>query len=152
MQEKRFKINFLFPLVTGILSVIWIVKGIFEYGLWDSSSQSPGDGLFPMIIAIVLLICSVINLINSFKAEPISLDKRAVLLAACLAAIYFLVKYTGFLPTLFVFYILWLKLYAKCSWKTVMIAFVIMFAIVYGAFGLWLKVRFPAGILFEKIF
>ena len=89
---------------------------------------------------------------KTFRKSKTGRKAGAILLAACLAAIYFLVKYTGFLPTLFVFYILWLKLYAKCSWKTVMIAFVIMFAIVYGAFGLWLKVRFPAGILFEKIF
>ncbi len=148
---KKIKLNFLFPLATIVLSCIWIYKGVFEYGLWNEKNTSPKDGLFPALIAAVLLVVSVILFINSFKEEAVVFDKRAFLLIACLAVMYFISKYLGFLPTLLVFYVLWLKLYAKCNWKTTILATVVMSVIVYGAFSVWLKIRFPVGTLFKML-
>ena len=148
---NKIKLNFLFPLFTIVLSCVWIYKGIFEYGLWDPKSTSPKDGLFPALIAAVLLLVSIVLFFNSFKEEAVTFDKRAFLLVVCIAAMYFISKYLGFLPTLLVFYVLWLKLYAKCDWKTTILATVIMSAIVYGAFAVWLKIRFPVGTLFKML-
>ena len=148
---KKWKLNFLFPLVTAILSAVWIYKGVFEYGLWDAKSASPKDGLFPAVVAAVLLVVSILLVISSFKEEAVTFDRRALLLIGCLALIYFGTTYLGFLPCLFIFYVLWLKLYAKLSWKTTAISTAIMFAIVYGAFSMWLKIRFPVGLLFQAL-
>lgn len=150
-MKKKLKLNFLFPLATAILSIVWIYKGVFEYGLWDAKSSSPKDGLFPSVVAAVLLVVSILLIIGSRKEEAVTFDRRALLLIACLALIYFLTPYLGFLPTLFIFYVLWLKLYAKLNWKTTILSTVVMFAIVYGAFSLWLKVRFPVGSLFQAL-
>lgn len=148
---KKLKLNFLFPLATAILSIIWIYKGVFEYGLWDPKSSSPKDGLFPALVAAALLIVSILLIIGSRKEEAVTFDRRALLLIVCLALIYFLTPYLGFLPTLFIFYVLWLKLYAKLDWKTTILSTAILFSIVYGAFSLWLKVRFPVGALFQTL-
>ena len=48
------------------MAAVWIYKGLFEYGLWDAQAKTPADGLFPVIIAIVLLIASISNIVTSF--------------------------------------------------------------------------------------
>ena len=57
----------------------------------------------------------------------------------------------GFLPTLLLFYIFWLRMMEKMSVRTIIIATVVMTAIVYGTFSMWLKVPFPEGLLLEMI-
>lgn len=148
---KKVKLNFLFPLATLILSCVWIYKGVFEYGLWDETTSSPKDGLFPSVIAAVLLVVSVLLVISSFKEEAVTFDKRALVLICSLALIYFFTEYLGFLPCLLIFYVLWMKLFAKVEWKTTIICTVAMFVVIYGAFTMWLQVRFPAGLLFKAL-
>ena len=150
MREKL-KLNFLFPLVTAVISIIWIAKGITEYGLWDSTAGAPMDGFFPVVIATVLLIASIFNFISSFKEEAVTVDRRACILFAAIVLVYFFTKYIGFLQVLFIFYVLWLKLYAKVDWKTTIIATAAMFVIIYFGFGVGLKIRFPEGILMKML-
>lgn len=150
-MKEKLKLNFLFPVVTTLIAIVWIWKGIFEYGLWDAQAKTPADGLFPVIIAIVLLIASISNIIKSFKEEEVTFDKKALILIAALAVIYISVKYIGFLPALFIFYVLWLKLFSKESWKNTIIATAVMFVIVYFGFTVWLKISFPTGLLFQMI-
>ncbi len=150
-MKGKVKLNFIFPVVTAILSVVWMYKGLFEYGMWDASSTSPKDGLFPFIIAAVLLIASIFNIISSFKEEAVTFEKNALYLMAALAVVYIAAEYIGLLPALLIFYVLWLKLYAKVDWKTTIIATVVMFAIVYFGFAVGLKIRFPKGLLFKTL-
>lgn len=119
--------------------------------MWDASSTSPKDGLFPFIIAAVLLIASIFNIISSFKEEAVTFEKNALYLMAALAVVYIAAEYIGLLPALLIFYVLWLKLYAKVDWKTTIIATVVMFAIVYFGFAVGLKIRFPKGLLFKTL-
>lgn len=150
-MKEKVKLNFLFPLVTAILSLVWMYKGFFEYGMWDPSTTSPKDGLFPFIIAAVLLVASIINIISSFKEKAVTFEKNALYLMAALAAVYIATEYIGLLPALLIFYVLWLKLYAKVDWKTTIIATIIMFVIVYFGFAVGLKIRFPKGQLFKLL-
>ncbi len=150
-MKGKIKLNFIFPVVTAILSVVWMYKGLFEYGMWDAASTSPKDGLFPFIIAAVLLIASIFNIISSFKEKPVTFEKNALYLVAALALVYFFTEYIGLLPALFIFYVLWLKLYARVDWKTTIIATVALFAVVYFGFAVGLQIRFPQGLLFEML-
>lgn len=150
-MKGKVRLNFIFPVVTAILSVVWMYKGVFEYGMWDPSSTSPKDGLFPFIIAAVLLVASIFNIISSFKEEAVTFEKNALYLVAAMAAIYIATEYIGLLPALFIFYVLWLKLYAKVDWKTTIIATAAMFVLVYFGFAVGLKIRFPKGLLFKML-
>lgn len=150
-MKAKLKLNFLFPLATAFIAVVWMYKGFFEYGMWDPSTTSPKDGLFPFIIAAVLLLASIINLVNSFKEKPVTFEKNALYLVAALAAVYIATEYIGLLPALLIFYVLWLRFYARVDWKTIIIATVALFAIVYFGFGVGLKIRFPKGMLFKML-
>ena len=149
-MKGKVKLNVLFPIATAVVALVWIYKGVTEYGLWEASS-SPADGLFPCVIAAVLLLASVVNIINSFKEDGIAFDKRAMCLIAALALVYICTTYIGLLPALFIFYIGWLKLYAKVDWKNTIIATLVMFVIIYGGFQVGLKIRFPVGSLFKMM-
>ncbi len=148
-MKAKLKLNVIFPIVTALGAVVWIYKGVTEYGMWDEASQSPADGLFPTIIAVVLLIASIVNIVNSFKEEPVTFSWKALILTAALAAVYIATEYIGLVPALFIFYVAWLKLYAKVDWKTTIIATLAMFVIVYLGFQKGLKIRFPVGSLFQ---
>ena len=148
-MKEKLKLNFLFPAATAVMAAVWIYKGLFEYGLWDAQAKTPADGLFPVIIAIVLLIASISNIVTSFKEKPVTFEKNALILTVTLAVIYIAVKYIGFLPALFIFYVLWLKLFSKVDWKTTIIATVVMCIIVYFGFSVWLKIRFEPGMLIQ---
>ena len=55
------------------------------------------------------------------------------------------------LPSCMVVSFLWLKLFEKYSWKTSIIATVLLFVFIYGIFKLWLNVPFPTGLLGELL-
>lgn len=148
-MKAKMKINFLFPVATAVMAIVWMYKGFFEYGLWDETAGCPADGLFPVIIGGMLLIASIINVAGSLKEEAVIFEKKALVLLASLVLIYISVNYIGFLPALFLFYVLWLLFFAKVGWKNTVIAATVMFVIVYFAFTVWLKISFPAGMLFE---
>lgn len=150
-MKSKMKVNVLFPIATAVMAIVWMYKGLFEYGLWDKAAKCPADGLFPVIIGGMLLIASIINFVNSFKEEGIAFDKKVAVLMAALVAIYVATPYIGFLPTVFIYYILWLLFFGKVGLKNTVIASVVMFAIVYGAFSFWLKIPFPAGMIFEAL-
>lgn len=150
-MKTNMKLNFLFPAATAIMAIVWMYKGLFEYGLWDKSAGCPADGLFPVIIGAVLLLASVINIAGSFKEDAVIFDKKALILIAALVLIYVLTDYIGFLPALFIFYVLWLLFFARVGWKNTVIATVVMSAIVYFAFSVWLKIPFPTGMLFDML-
>lgn len=150
-MKRKIRVNILFPAVSALLSAVWIYKGILEYGLWDEVSKSPKDGFFPSLIALVLLIISILNMISSLKEKPVTFEKNALYLTGALALIYIATNYIGFLPALLFFYVLWLKLYAKTNWKTTALATFIMVVIVYFGFVVGLQIRFPKGLLFNKL-
>lgn len=150
-MKANVKLNFLFPIATAIMAVVWMYKGLYEYGLWDKAAECPADGLFPVIIGVVLLAASIANIVSSFKEEAVTFEKKSLILLAALVLIYILTTYIGFLPTLFIFYVLWLLFFAKVGIKNTVIATVVMFAIVYFAFSVWLKIPFPTGTLFQMM-
>lgn len=144
-MKGKLKLNFLFPLIMIVASAVWIYKGITEYGLWDSAAGAPKTVFSQLSLQLFLLIASIFNFISSFKEEAVTVDWKACILLGAIVLVYFFTKYIGFLPALFVFYVLWLKLYAKVNWKTTIIATAAMFVIIYFGFGLGLKIRFPKG-------
>ena len=57
----------------------------------------------------------------------------------------------GLIPSAGLYVIVWLRWYEKFTWKTTLIAFAVIMAIVVGCFVLWLQVPFPRGIVFNAI-
>ena len=150
MSTKKFNSKSVFALACIAIAVVWMYLGITKYGLWDPK-EGPLSGFFPTIIGGVLLISSALYFIRSFSMEGAKYEKGAIQLAIGMLVIFGVSYLIGFLPTLLLFYIFWLRMMEKMSVRTIIIATVVMTAIVYGTFSMWLKVPFPEGLLLEMI-
>ena len=150
MRTKKFNSKSVVALACIAIAVVWMYLGITKYGLWDPK-EGPLSGFFPTIIGGVLLISSALYFIRSFSMEGAKYEKGAIQLAIGMLVIFGASYLIGFLPTLLLFYIFWLRVMEKMPVRTIIIATVVMTAIVYGTFSMWLKVPFPEGLLFEMI-
>lgn len=150
MSSKKFNSKSVFALACIAVSLVWMYLGITKYGLWDAK-EGPMSGFFPTIIGGVLLAASVLYLARSFSMEGAKYEKSAFQLMLAMLVIFAASYLIGFLPTLLLFYVFWLRVMEKMPVRTIVIATVVMTVIVYGTFSLWLKVPFPEGLLFEMI-
>ena len=56
MEKKRFNLRTVIPLATIVVSLVFIIVGLKDYGFWKGQ---PTPGFFPIIIAVVLLAASI---------------------------------------------------------------------------------------------
>jgi hypothetical protein len=146
---RRIDTRQMLPAIFIIVSCVWIYTGMTQFGFWNPLKGGT-PAFIPIIIATVLLIASSVMLLKSFKKEekPVYTPLCFVLLLLCLAIIG-LTKLLGFLPSLLLFVLLWLKLVEKAPWKGTLVVSACLAAIGYGLFQVWLRVPFPKGLLLE---
>ncbi|MGN1164541.1 MAG: tripartite tricarboxylate transporter TctB family protein, partial [Candidatus Ornithospirochaeta sp.] len=137
-------------LVTTVIGIVWVFLGVSKYGLWNDA-EGPMSGFFPTIVGSALIFFSIIGFLQSLTQGKVKFEKSALLIVGSVAMILILNYLIGLLPALLIFYVLYLKLIEKYSWKTTIIATVFFGGIVYGAFKVWLGVPFPKGLLFSLI-
>ena len=148
---KKFGTKQVMPLLIIAICAIFIQNGMSKFGFWDSS-KGPTAAFVPVIVCTMMIALCVMDFIKSFKdTKPVKYYKDEFIMIAAgfivLAGVYVI----GMLPALAVFVVVWLKLMEKAPWKHIIIILAIVMAIVIGVFVLWLKVRFPEGILFEML-
>lgn len=147
---KKINSKFLISLSTIIIAVVWIYLGVTKYGLWDAK-DGPKSGLFPVMVACILLISGLVSMWQNRKAAPTEYGKPALYVIGGMLAVLIGGYIIGFLPMLLVFYVAWLRFIEKFPWKTIAIATVFMTVLVYGTFVLWLGVPFPKGLIYDLI-
>lgn len=149
---KRIGTKQIVPLCLAALCGVFIYTGLAKYGFWDSVKKSPTPAFVPTIIcSVMLVICLadvVFGLSKDGKARYYRDEFLIILAAAGIIACTFVI---GMLPSLALFVVLWLRLVEKSNWKTIAIILVLVMAIVVGVFIVWLKVRFPQGMLLEAL-
>ena len=135
---------------------------IFLIGSWQQGlirENVPGPGFFPLIIAIVLISLSLMIFIptlgyrknrreiqeENFFPEQGSRKKISLALIA-LFSYGFLLKYTGFLLTTFLFIFFIPNLIERQRWRTLFILALLTTILSYLMFAA-LEVRLPMGIL-----
>lgn len=132
------------PALTGIVAVVFLVKGLGEYGFWNEY-KGPKSGFFPTIIATMQLAMSVLAFIQGNKDKRPSLPSKNWLAAIGMLSMVLGSYIIGMEPAILVFLLVWLRAYEKCSWKIVILTSAVMMTIVIGAFDLWLGIDFPKG-------
>lgn len=154
MSEKaksaRFGVNQIIPVAAAGIAVLFIVLGLKSYGFW-SPVKGPLPGFFPVIIAFGMLGASVLAFIFSFREEAPVWPKENWLAPLSVGAIIGATFLIGLVPSVGLYVILWLKVYEKCTWKTTLITFAVIMAIVVGCFVIWLGVPFPKGLIYAAL-
>lgn len=138
------------PIFGALFSLIFMIVGFLKLGFW-SDIDGPMPGFFPAIMAVVMFIASILALLQSFREDKdVNYNKGELLVIGAGISIFVSSFIIGLLPTIFIYTVLWLKLFEKENWKNVFIVLIVIAIIAIGVFNLWLGVQFPVG-LFEYI-
>ncbi|AEV29795.1 Tripartite tricarboxylate transporter TctB family [Sphaerochaeta pleomorpha str. Grapes] len=153
MERKKFKVpaNRIIPVFTALVAIVFMYYGLTKYGFWDAM-KGPRPGFVPTLISVLLLALSLISFISSFKEEAPVFPMDGWLCALGMVSIIVSTFIIGLVPSVALYMVLWLRVFEKSSWKTTLIALVVIMAIVIGVFSLWLGIDFPKGIILDAIF
>lgn len=147
---KKFTMRQLLPIITALFGSVFAIVGFLQLGFWNKT-DGPTPGFFPSIMAIVMILTSILAFFQSIKDQKKTEYKKEEILVIMAGAGIFAVTFLiGLIPTIFLYVILWLKLFEKESWKSTFIVLGVVAAISIGVFYVWLGVQFPMG-LFEYI-
>lgn len=147
----RFGVNQVIPLAAALMALAFIGLGLGKYGFW-SPTKGPLPGFFPVVVATGMLVAAVFAFVFSLKEEAASWPRENWMVVWSALLVIGGTYLVGMVPSLAIYLLLWLRAYEKCSWKTTLVTFAVIMAIVVGCFVLWLGVQFPMGIVFDAIF
>ena len=151
MEKKRFNLWTVIPLATIVVSLVFIIVGLKDYGFWKGQ---PTPGFFPIIIAVVLLAASIacfLQIARDKDSESVRYNRNELMVMLGAAGIILCTFIIGLVPSCLIYIFLWLKFVEHASWKVIVIIELIMAAIILGVFTFWLQIRFPMGLLLDMI-
>lgn len=151
LEKKRFNLRTVIPLATIVVSLVFIIVGLKDYGFWKGQ---PTPGFFPIIIAVVLLASSIacfLQIARDKDSETVQYNRNELMVMLGAAGIILCTFIIGLVPSCLIYIFLWLKFVEHASWKVIVIIELIMAAIILGVFTFWLQIRFPMGLLLDMI-
>ena len=146
-KKKGPNLRLVIPVLTIIISLVFIIVGITQYGFW---TNQPTPGFFPIIIAVCLLASSIgafIQVAKEKDSAPVKYNRNELLVMLGALGIILCTFVLGLPVSCLIYVLLWLKLMEHAPWKVVIIIEIIIAAIIFGVFTAWLQIRFPMGIL-----
>ncbi len=151
MEKKRFNLRTVIPLATIVVSLVFIIVGLKDYGFWKGQ---PTPGFFPIIIAVVLLVSSIacfLQIARDKDSGTVRYNRNELMVMLGAAGIILCTFVIGLVPSCLIYIFLWLKFVERASWKVILVIELIMAAIILGVFTFWLQIRFPMGLLLDMI-
>ena len=146
-NKKGLNLRVIIPLATIIVSLVFIIVGLKDYGFWNAQ---PTPGFFPIIIAVVLLASSIacfFQVARDKDSADVKYNRNELMVMLGAAGIILCTFLFGLVPSCLIYILLWLKLVEHAPWKVVITIEIIMAAIILGVFTAWLQIRFPMGLL-----
>ena len=145
MEKARFNSRALIPIATAIISLIFIGVGLKDFGFWDNQ---PTAAFFPIIIAVVLLLTSILCLVQELRGKEAApkYTKNELMVILGGGGIIIGCYVIGLILSCLLYLLLWLKVIEKASWKAIIIIEVFMAALILGVFVFWMQVQFPMGL------
>lgn len=143
--------TFIVEILGIIFGLFYVFMGVTKYGIWEGKTIL--GGFLPTVCGGFLAILCILMIISKIKRgeKGVAFDKVALLPVIAMIVILLVNTLVGLLPACIVVSLLWLRFVEKYSWKTSIIASVILFAFMYAIFSMWLNVPFPKGLLGELL-
>lgn len=138
--------------IIGIITgVLYVIMGVSKYGIW--SRITINGGFMPAVCGALVTVMSILMIISKKKkgVKSEKFEAKALLPVGAMILILLCNLLFGMLPACMIVAFLWLKFVEKYSWKTSLIATVILYIFIYAIFKLWLNVPFPTGLLGELL-
>lgn len=111
---------------------------------------SPGPGMWPLTVATVVAITAGILFFTDLASDYEPWDGRALVIAAGIAALAIFVvlfQIIGFTVSAFLFLLVWLRFFARESWRLSLVLAVAGSLGMYLIFAEFFAVPFPDGVL-----
>lgn len=146
MEKSKFNSRALIPIATAIIAAVFIGVGLTDFGFWD---DQPTAAFFPIIIAVVLLLTSILCLVQELRGKEAApkYTKNELMVILGGGGIIIGCYVIGLILSCLLYLLLWLKVIEKASWKVVIIIEAFMAALILGVFVFWMQVQFPMGLL-----
>ena len=140
--------------MTGyILLIIGLVTAFSSTQLAMGSWKRPGPGFLPFGLACILIVLSLALIASQWKKGsgeasfwPERTWLRPLLGIVAFALYAFLIDLIGFIPTTFIFLVLWMWIIEGISWGKIATVSAGVTLILYLIFGYFLEVPLPGGI------
>lgn len=117
------------------------------------SLKRPGPGFLPFILACILIVLSLALIASQWKKGsgktpfwPGRTWLRPLLGTVAFALYAFLIALIGFLPTTFIFLVLWMWLIESIAWRQIAAVSIGVTVVLYLIFGYFLEVPLPGGV------
>ncbi|MCF7946046.1 MAG: tripartite tricarboxylate transporter TctB family protein [Spirochaetia bacterium] len=146
---KRLNSRVIFPIITGIVGVLWIIIGLTNHDWWVEGR--PQSGFFPSIVGGLLLFISFLAVINELKEEKTVFLLSHIYPVLAAVGMVVLAQLVGFFPALILYVFGWLKWFEKYRLVFSTLTALITGAAMYGIFYMWLRVPFPEGLILKLI-
>lgn len=135
-------------LLGGIIPfIVGIAACIGAYQLEIGSLNKPGPGLWPFILSVLLLGCSIILFIKDVRPEKyekfVDQSKLVVYSIFSIAIFIFIFKTLGLVAAVIPLLIFQLHVIGNETWKSTSLVTAAMTILVYLLFSVWLKIPFP---------
>ncbi len=115
-------------------------------------ASRPGPGFLPFGLAIILSIFALVQILQNWKKEesPVPFWPEKTWLRPLLGVVIFLLYafvlgILGFIPTTFLFLVVWMWVIERIRWVTLLTISVAVTAVLYFIFEYFLEVPLPAG-------
>ena len=146
MEKSKFNSRAVIPLATAIIALVFIGVGLKDFGFWN---DQPTAAFFPIIIAVVLLLTSILCLVQELRGKEAApkYTKNELMVILGGGGIIIGCYVIGLILSCLLYLLLWLKVIEKASWKVVIIIEAFMAALILGVFVFWMQVQFPMGLL-----
>ena len=147
-QEKN--LAFLLPLGILLVSIVFLIVSLTKYTFIKKSI--PGDGFFPVVMSILVIIASGISLIKSFgKPIPRKMVVEETFPWLLILSVIIMGKLIGTFPAVLIALVLWFRVLEKMSWKKTLIISIVFTVLCYLIFSVWVGVRFDKGLIMKLI-
>lgn len=140
----------LVPLALGIVASI----GAYELAL--GQLNKPGPGLWPFLLSVLLIVCSLVLLVKDVRKdsyEKFTGNTKLVVYSIISTAIFIVVfKYLGMAVAVVGLLLFQLRVVGGEKWKITLLVTVGMTVACYLLFAVWLKIPFPGllSLLLER--
>ena len=146
-MKPKLKINIIVPIVFIVLGLYWAYMGFTRYTFW-ADITGPGSGFLVAVVGIAFAIVNIVDLLQQRGVkDDITYDKEGWIMLGILGAIVVCAYLIGLIPALFLFLLLWFKLYAKYGWIKTILFSAAEVIIAYLIFNIWMDIPAEWGVV-----
>ena len=133
-------------LACGLFAVLWIATAL---GLPYMGEYAPGSGFLPLWLGVCLLVLSTIHVASCLRAPavavPVGNGRKVVAVLLGLVVCVAVIEPVGFVVAVGTYLLFLLRIVEREPWRTSIGVSVVVVAVLFGLFRLWLKVPLPKG-------